>query len=875
MNGVVLGDRYKIIRKLGAGGMAEVFLADDLQQKIQVAVKIMPPSTVSENEFVRRFRREFAVCSSLNHPNIVKLFSCGRTPDDSSWYYAMELLACQDLEELLKERGTLKSAYVMQIVLQLARGFKHYHIKGVVHRDLKPANIMIEKNGRVVIMDFGLVHDPSMTQLTKTGTIMGTPQYMSPELLCGEKSDPRSDIFQLGSIIHECLCGKPAFPGSTVPEVGAKIMYGRYVHIRTVDPSISADWETFLINCLGTERDERYQDADALLKDLQKMMIGDTIELLCFADEEADDANDMDNGGAGTGQAGSKKGLRQGGSRKSGLKGKSGIRKGGSRRNGKNVTDTDPQLFKSSGRLPGQKTAIDGPDDGRLSSKSFIDNPDNVKRSRMIIMGVAGLIICLVFGSIFYTLFLKTNYDAYDIQVISGVGTFAITWSSKEPYPSVVSVLHKGKEVKVIHGTSQDGETDHIVEVSSLEMNAKYTGQIVYPGNVKGPMEIVTTLQPQITIVDSLIKNGKLTFRWKVVPVGDCKVWVKRINSGASTVYEAKADHESYSITIDDSPVTIESLTIEVHFDDEATYKTKVSESLASELSLLSNKLRAFDMKKFRESTNDYLHGSAALKLNENILIKRMGESDTEFKIRKKSARDETNDSEERNRNIGKRKINSLLTSNKVYPAYKKSVKLSPLILGTSIIKKEAQYRFYGHMNDYLRYYAYSNFFDLDVLALKPLADLGLFQVRICKKKPAGPGIETINLMDKLPTGQILKIGGQKLWDKNPTKVHAFNAQFNIDNLSIFSRAEFFFDVVDWEDVGLIISINSQKPEIWAFNHPKITPTLVNKENISMGVPLDMLKKGQNTISFTQSGLFERLTRDDVKLRGLFLVLYK
>jgi serine/threonine protein kinase len=278
--GIILDDRYKLIRKLGAGGMAEVFLADDLKEKIQVAVKIMPPGDDSKNDYVLRFQREFKVCAALNHPNIVKMYTCGQTPDKSSWYYAMELFNCRDLEQVLKDQRILSAEDTLRVAVPMAQGFRHYHKNGIVHRDLKPSNIMVEKSGRIVIMDFGLVHDPSRTQLTKTGMIVGTPIYMSPELLTGVKPDRRSDIFQLGSILHECLCGTPAFYGKNLQEVASKIIYGDYTPVRKKNPAVPRDWEIFLLNCLAKKPENRYEDGDEVLKDLIKLSKGTPLILL-------------------------------------------------------------------------------------------------------------------------------------------------------------------------------------------------------------------------------------------------------------------------------------------------------------------------------------------------------------------------------------------------------------------------------------------------------------------------------------------------------------------------------------------------------------------------------------------------------------------
>ena len=280
LTNLILDNRYRVKKFLGQGGMAKVYLADDIEQGFEVAIKILPAENMSKDMFIKRFVREFEVCSKLDHPNIVKLYSCGMTPDKSSWYYSMEVLYSKDLKEILDEQKRLKSSTVVQLALQMARAFEHYHPKGVIHRDLKPANVMVDSDGRVVIMDFGLVHDSNMTQLTKTGTLLGTPKYMSPEMLLGKKVDGRSDIFQMGIILHECLTGKAAFHGKDIMELGTAIVTGKYDPVCKVYPAVSKDWERFILNCVANSPDGRYMNATEALKDIQNLMCGQKVELL-------------------------------------------------------------------------------------------------------------------------------------------------------------------------------------------------------------------------------------------------------------------------------------------------------------------------------------------------------------------------------------------------------------------------------------------------------------------------------------------------------------------------------------------------------------------------------------------------------------------
>ena len=267
----VLCNRYTIEKKLGEGGMAEVFLAFDQKKQTQVAVKIMATEAVKDPTLVARFKREFDVCASLEHPNIIRLFNCERDESNAKWFYTMEYLPCKDLSYVLREEKMLSPEKTIDIGLQIARGFEEFHNKGVIHRDLKPANIMLTKEGRVVITDFGLVHTPQMTQLTQTGTIMGTPRYMSPELLQGMNSDNRSDIYQLGIILYECVTGHKAFTGETVVDIAMNVIASRYIPATKRNRTLAPQWDTFFSKTLAKDPNLRCSSATSVTRELLRL----------------------------------------------------------------------------------------------------------------------------------------------------------------------------------------------------------------------------------------------------------------------------------------------------------------------------------------------------------------------------------------------------------------------------------------------------------------------------------------------------------------------------------------------------------------------------------------------------------------------------
>jgi hypothetical protein len=735
---------------------------------------------------------------------------------------------------------------------------------------------MIEANGRVVIMDFGLVHDPSMTQLTKTGTIMGTPQYMSPELLSGEKTDPRSDIFQLGSITHECLCGKPAFPGSTVPEVGAKIMFGRYVPIRQVDPSVSADWETFLLNCLGTERTARYQSASAVLADLQKMMVGSSVALLVLEEPAGGEDSAVLEGA--TASKTSSLNMKDGdGVRGSGVR-KSSVRRSRTSGEGKDITDTDPQLFKANASRIGARTVIERPlglSSGRISSASFIDNPDNVKKSRAVIMATAFTIILVVFSSIFYTLVLKTEYDTFDLSVVPGVGNVRVSWKSFELYPSVVSVSQGANDSRIVNGESSENVKEHSIRIDGLKFNTQYSIQILYPDDAVGPIKRLRTLDPKIKIKSSKFSNDTLNITWAVTPPGKTKLWVKRSNKGASSVFDAIQSGGTEGVSIDDASELIDSISFDVEWEDGSTHKVSLKDVLSDEVGLLCNRLDAFDVNAFQKTIDETVDNRVGVSLNQTIGVKGLNETEEEFKSRKKREEKEANIILKKTREEARVKIGESFVKIETYQDYQRAVQLSPIILGLSIIEPSLKFRFYEHMQNYVNLYAFLSFNKTDVTEIKPLPHLGLFQSRLAAPARTMDKIDSINLIPSIPEGKCVVIGPTIPWGQSPGHFHSIVSSFKISDLKTYTRSFIFMSIKEWDDCVLIISVNGNKPEFMAYNDPAISETKKRDDDIKIGIPIDFLKEGDNNITFTQTTLFNSMGRQEVDTRGIFLHLYK
>ena len=272
MNHAALG-RYRIVGELGRGAMGTVYRAHDPLIDREVAIKTLHPDLPEEviAEVRERFLREAKSAGRLNHPNIVTIFDVGE--QDGVAYMAMELLEGRSLQQILGESQRLPFQAVADLVAQIADALDRAQQLGIVHRDVKPANIVVSPSGHAKLTDFGVAYVPSST-MTQTGTMIGSPRYMSPEQVLGLPIDPRSDIFSLGVVLYEMLAGRPPFvrpSDSTVFPLINRIAAEPHPPVTQLDPSIPAAFEVILSKALAKKPEDRYQRAGGMANDLRNL----------------------------------------------------------------------------------------------------------------------------------------------------------------------------------------------------------------------------------------------------------------------------------------------------------------------------------------------------------------------------------------------------------------------------------------------------------------------------------------------------------------------------------------------------------------------------------------------------------------------------
>jgi eukaryotic-like serine/threonine-protein kinase len=262
----------RVVGEIGSGGMAVIYKAIQEPLERVVAIKALKPSIALDSQFAIRFEREARFMASLQHENILHVYDFVK--DGGSMYIVMEYVQGIDLYDLLQLSGRLPVEAAAIIALQVARALDYAHFRGIIHRDIKPANVIISHSGEVKLMDFGIARDHALADLTEAGTGVGTPSYMSPEQILGDKLDFRSDIFSLGIMMYQCITGRKPFIEDESRTVMQKIRLDRYTNPKRIVATMPSSMERILARCMEKLPANRYPSTQILVDDLMEFMAG-------------------------------------------------------------------------------------------------------------------------------------------------------------------------------------------------------------------------------------------------------------------------------------------------------------------------------------------------------------------------------------------------------------------------------------------------------------------------------------------------------------------------------------------------------------------------------------------------------------------------
>jgi serine/threonine protein kinase/Tfp pilus assembly protein PilF len=269
--GSTFARRYQIIEELGKGGMGKVYKANDIDIKEKVAIKLIKPEISTDKNTIERFQNELKFARKIRHKNVCQMYDLNR--EEGTYYISMEYVEGENLRNMIRMSGQLGIGTAISVAKQVCAGLAEAHKLGVIHRDLKPSNIMIDREGVVRIMDFGIARSLKERGITGAGVLIGTPEYMSPEQVEGKETDRRSDIYSLGVILYEMVTGRIPFDGDSALTVAVKQKTERPKNPREFNTQLSEDLSSLIMRCLEKDKERRYQNADELrsaLEDIEK-----------------------------------------------------------------------------------------------------------------------------------------------------------------------------------------------------------------------------------------------------------------------------------------------------------------------------------------------------------------------------------------------------------------------------------------------------------------------------------------------------------------------------------------------------------------------------------------------------------------------------
>ncbi len=275
----VLSGRYRVLRKIGGGGMADVYLCEDLTLGRRVALKVLLSRFLDDPNFVERFRREAKAAAGLNHANLVSIYDWGEV--DGTYFIVMEYVEGETLKDLVRRRGRLGGSEAVHISLQLLAALEFAHRTGIVHRDIKPQNVMLDRDGNAKVTDFGIARAAD-SGMTEAGSILGTAQYLAPEQARGQRVDERSDLYSVGIVLYEMLTGTVPFKGDSAVTVALKHVNEMAAEPAQLVPGMPYALNQIVLKAIAKDPDQRYQTAEQFARDLRSAQEGGPVAAATF-----------------------------------------------------------------------------------------------------------------------------------------------------------------------------------------------------------------------------------------------------------------------------------------------------------------------------------------------------------------------------------------------------------------------------------------------------------------------------------------------------------------------------------------------------------------------------------------------------------------
>ena len=832
MIGRLIAKRYKVLSILGSGGMARVYRVFDQRLEREVALKLLKLGKMQEDEALRRFEREFHTAARVRHENAVELYDLEKL-DDGSHFLTMELLSGNTLEDELEERARLSERESRKIGLEILAALMELHRVQIIHRDLKPSNIIFDEGGRTVLADFGLSLKLDWTGITDTGTLVGTPLYMSPEQILGKELDGRSDLYQCSLLLYEMLSGSPPYRSDDLSSLVPKILYDSPPRLDEKLPELEGFWSDFLERGLAKEARDRFKSAEQMQRALKERK-------LPRSKKPARAAGTRGHAGAPAGAAGTRA--------------HAGAPAG------------------AAGTRPDAGAASYDPDESAAPKRLPVDKEIPVNsRSRALVPGLVMSIIILLF--LWTSMERATPPSSYGLQDYNcrpmPEGAY-LSWNSQRAYPTSVKLYLPNEQSKIYSkGLTKSETRSHRILIGDLQGGRLYRGVILFPEGESYQVKVRSA--PLFCALHSFREESRgFTLSLLLPP---CKAVQLESDGVALSMLgpkrepsinpimraELEGPYQIWESSLEMEIAELEKAVLNLELRDGRKREVHLVTALRSSIDLLNERLALLDCKDFFTSVANELSDSAFAKISSDPKrtverpedgIEALALIDSTMKMRHSDT------------------VEFFLERQSLRDSARYLAELAPLALSMRSFAFSRSFELYGNLCKLAQINVYLDHWGLRSLFL-PLdsSRAGSFSL-LDRPLPA-----RARRKELLKNGnQVLKLGLGMAPLNLGGSTSSYSTSFTIENLEAIELAALEFRVESFDSLALGIYINESQ-ELYLCDRPLFSHGDGRWVCLRQNIPLELLREGKNKVLLQVKWPFDDLTKNTIQVKSLQVAL--